>query len=186
MGAAWDVLDSETVYSAPPWVEVRVETVELPDGQIVDDYHQVDLPPYVIVAATRPDDRFVLQRMYKHGLREETITLPAGRIEEGEAPLACAKRELLEETGYEADRWSRLGSFLVDASHGCGRAHFFRAEDAESVAEPDPGDLEEMENVILDRKEARAALEEDRIEVMSSALGLSLALSASPSLASGE
>ena len=68
--------------------------------------------------------------------------LPSGLIEDGEAPLAAAQRELLEETGYRSDRWTPLGSFVVNSNYGAGRVHAFLAVDVERVSEPNSGDLE--------------------------------------------
>jgi ADP-ribose pyrophosphatase len=154
----WQVLTSEPVYHAPPWIQVSRQTLRLPDGRTINDYHQIALADYVIVVAQTSDDHVVLERMYKHGIGRVGLMLPAGAIDAGEAPGDAAKRELLEETGYAASAWQFLGSFVCHANYGCGTAHVFHARNARHVAEPDSGDLEEIEIVLLDPLEVAAAI----------------------------
>ena len=154
----WTVLTSEPVFQSPPWIQVSRQTVRLPDGRMIDDYHQITLADYVIVVAQTVDHRVVIERMYKHGPGRVGLMLPAGGINPGESPLQTAQRELLEETGYSADEWRCLGQFVCHANYGCGLAHIFLAHDARRVADPDSGDLEEMEILLLDPREIRTAI----------------------------
>jgi ADP-ribose pyrophosphatase len=59
------------------------------------------------------DPDVVLERQYRHAAGQFLIELPAGRIEPGEAPLAAAKREMIEETGYRAKRWTLLTKYFA-------------------------------------------------------------------------
>jgi len=77
--------------------------VRLPDGREVRDYLRLEMPSYVVMAAFTPDGRMLCERHYKHGIGRVTLTLPAGTLEENEPPADCARRELLEETGYVGD-----------------------------------------------------------------------------------
>ncbi len=140
----WKVLDSRDLLDASPYLKVRAETVELPDGRQVESFYQVEQPDYALMFVETEDGRVVMLRTYKHGARRVSLTFPAGAIAPGEDPLTAAKRELLEETGYAADDWTGLGDFVVQGNHrGCA-CHMFHARGARKVAEPDDGDLEEM------------------------------------------
>ena len=145
----WQILDDAEVYSAPPWIKVHRQQVRLPNGRIVDDYHQIILPDYVIIAAQTAGGKFVVERQYKHGIGTVSLNLPAGLINHGEEPRHAAKRELLEETGYEADGWRKIGVYVCNSNYGCGRAHVFISRNARKITEPNSGDLEDMEILLL-------------------------------------
>ena len=111
-----------------PWLTVTTQRVRLPNGAILPDY--VLAPPREFSMAFAVDDagRIVLLRQYKHGLGHEAIELPAGYLDSpDEPPLACAQRELREETGFTARHWTPLGSFNLDANRGPSRCHIFLA-----------------------------------------------------------
>jgi ADP-ribose pyrophosphatase len=146
----WLVQDDREVYSAPPWITIHRQRLLLPNGRIVEDYHQIALRDYVIIVAQTTDGKYIAERQYKHGIGKVSLLLPGGVIEAGEEPLLAARRELLEETGYEADNWRALGVYVSDANYGCGNAHFFVASNARKVADPDSGDLEDMQIVLMD------------------------------------
>ena len=141
----WETLSRRELFQAPPWVRVAVEEVRLPSGRIVRDFYEVALPDFALIVAQTTGGPIVTLRQYKHGVRRVSTMLPAGLLEEGEDPLACAQRELLEETGYEAPRWRSLGTFVVDGNRGCGRAHIFLAQEARQVAAPIADELEPLE-----------------------------------------
>lgn len=146
----WQVLDDVEVYSSPPWINVHRQQVRLPNGRVVDGFHQIILPDYTIVAAQTADGKFVVERQYKHGIGTVSLLLPGGVIDHGEEPHNAAKRELLEETGYKADDWQEIGVYVSNSNYGCGRAHVFISRNARKITEPNSGDLEDMEIVLMD------------------------------------
>jgi ADP-ribose pyrophosphatase len=150
---AWEILRSREVYVAEPWVTLSVQQVRLPDGRVVDDYHQVRLPEYTVIFAETTDGQVLVERQYKHRVGGIPLMLPAGLLEPGEDPLQAAQRELMEETGYTATEWRRLGSFVPNANYGCGRAHLYHARNARRVAEADAGDLEDIEILLMPAEE---------------------------------
>ena len=86
----------------------RRDTVRLPDGaQATRDY--IVHPGAVMIVAQLDDGQLVLERQYRYPVKSVMIEFPAGKLDAGEASLACAQRELLEETGYRASRWARAG-----------------------------------------------------------------------------
>jgi ADP-ribose pyrophosphatase len=140
----WRALGGERLLAIPPWIELRRESWQLPDGRQIDDYYRLDLPPYAVIAALTPARELVAERHFRPGAGAVTLALPSGYLDPGEEPLAAARRELLEETGYEATDWSTLGRFVVDGNRGCGVAHLFVARGARKVRDPDSKDLAEM------------------------------------------
>ena len=172
---AWHVLSTRVIYQAKPWVELSIQRVRLPDGRVVEDYHQIRLPEYCMVFAETTEGMVIAARQYRHGVGGECITLPAGLIEESEQALEAMKRELLEETGYTADDWKSLGSYVPNSNYGCGKAHLFSASDARYVKEPCSGDLEESEVLLLTRDEIFQTISEGRIASLSMVAAVSLA-----------
>jgi ADP-ribose pyrophosphatase len=84
------------------------DTVRLPDGHTATREYVLH-PGAVMVVPMLDDGRLVLERQYRHPLGRVMIEFPAGKIDPGEAHLACARRELLEETGYVATGWAHAG-----------------------------------------------------------------------------
>ena len=173
---AWRVLEERRVLDGEPWISVYLQRVELPDGRVVDDYYRVRLPDYVLVVALTEDDQVLLLRHYRHGLKRTTMGVVGGLLEPGEEPEACARRELLEETGHAADSWRSLGSYTPHSNYGCGRAHLFLATGARQVAEPDPGDLEQLELKLVPRAEALDLVRGGEVGSLSAAAALTMAL----------
>jgi ADP-ribose pyrophosphatase len=154
----WTVLDSRDLLDASPFLKLRVETVELPDGRRIDDYYQIEAPSFACVLAETEDGRIITYRQYRHGPRRVGLTFPGGHLSPGEEPLAAAKRELLEETGMEAARWVDLGGYIVNANQGGAWSHMFHATGCRPVADPVSDDLEDTEILFLTRAELLAAI----------------------------
>jgi ADP-ribose pyrophosphatase len=81
------------------------DTIRLPDGRTATRDYLLH-PGAVMVVPLLDDGRIVLERQYRYPLRRVMIEFPAGKLDHGEDRLACAKRELLEETGYVAAEWA--------------------------------------------------------------------------------
>ncbi|MGH6625026.1 MAG: NUDIX domain-containing protein [Burkholderiaceae bacterium] len=84
------------------------DTVRLPDGKTATREYVVH-PGAVMVVALLDDGRVVLERQYRYPVQRVMIEFPAGKLDPGEDTLACAQRELREETGYSAAEWARAG-----------------------------------------------------------------------------
>ena len=172
----WKTLEKRKCYEAPPWIAHSIHKVLLPDGREIDDFNQVEIPDYAVVVATTPEELFILERQYKHGIGEVSLTLPGGSINPNEAPLDAAKREFREETGFVSDDWKHLGTFVGDANYGCGRAWVFRAQKAVQILQPNSGDLEEMEIIHLNYEDVLKSLLRGEIIAVAAVAALGVAL----------
>ncbi|MBE1284555.1 MAG: NUDIX domain-containing protein [Rhodobacteraceae bacterium] len=141
---SWRTLSRRSLFQAAPYVSVSVETVELPDNRVVEDFYQVDLAPCALIVPVMADGRILMLRQYKHGPRRVSLTFPAGFVEDQEPGLCAAKRELLEETGCRAAEWVSMGSYVDNGNQRGCQGHFFLAKGCQRVQPPASGDLEEM------------------------------------------
>lgn len=106
----WKIISEKTVYSTP-WCTVKEETVELPNGDIIDEYSIIELPDVVMIFPLTKDNRVIMVRQYRHGAKKVLMELPAGTYDKNEeAPKIAAQRELQEETGYKTDELVFLGT----------------------------------------------------------------------------
>jgi ADP-ribose pyrophosphatase len=99
-------LGSRTVYQGR-LLHVKEDRVELPNGAPATREYVVHPGAAVIIPLFDNDD-ILLERQYRYPLRRDFIEFPAGKIDPGEDALACAQRELMEETGYAAESWQHL------------------------------------------------------------------------------
>lgn len=102
-------LESQLAYSGV-FFQILHDRVRCPDGHVgVREY--LRHPGAVMIVAMPDPQTVVLERQFRHALGRTFIEMPAGKLEAGEDVLDCARRELLEETGYRARNWERLGAF---------------------------------------------------------------------------
>ena len=141
---------------------------------MIDDYHKIQLLDFALIVAQTPEGKFLVERQYKHGLGQVALTLPAGALGNGENALLAAQRELLEETGYVSNDWQSLGRFTCNGNYGCGAMNLFAARNIHKVANPDSGDLEEMEILFLSTDELMTAVRDGKMPALSNAAAVAL------------
>ena len=140
----------------------RVSRKRLFEGPVFDVVreHGKDIVvhgPAVAIVAVDGSDRVALVRQERAGAGAPLLELPAGTIDEGEEPLAAARRELREETGLHGGEWGELQSFFTTPGFCDERMHVFLATHLEE-GEPAPEDDEELEVVRIPRDELGALL----------------------------
>jgi 8-oxo-dGTP pyrophosphatase MutT (NUDIX family) len=173
----WRILSSEYRISTP-FLRLRADRVELPNGLVVEDYFVRESRGFSVVFALTEDERVVLVRQYKHGIAQIVLELPAGAIDPDETAAQCAERELREETGYGGASFEHVREFLTDPTNSDSRFHLFLARAARPVAQPDPDDTEEIEVVLATPHEVRAMALDGRIAAGSQVAAVLVALAA--------
>ena len=130
-------------------IRVRQDTVRLPNGK-ESSREVVEHPGGVGILAIDGEDRVVLVRQYRYAFERVLTEIPAGKRETGEEPFLTAQRELKEEIGAEAGRWTELGALI--ASPGCygETLYLYMAEDL-TFGETHPDEDEFLEVLCMDR-----------------------------------
>ena len=108
------VLASRVVYRGPVFWVTKDSVIEPGSERVRRDVVRHSGSVVILAVDERDSQPYVLlERQYRHAAGDHLWELPAGRIDKGEKPLAAAKRELLEETGYTATRWQRILRFYA-------------------------------------------------------------------------
>lgn len=143
-------------------INLRVDTVAAADGR-TSTREVVEHPGAVLLLALDSEDNIFLVRQYRHPVGRSLLELPAGTLEEGEEPEACAQRELREETGFRSGRLEPLGGMFMTPGYCNEYIHLFLATDLEE-SPLDTGDEEDIRTLRLPLAEALRLVESGEIE----------------------
>jgi ADP-ribose pyrophosphatase len=151
-------------------LKVHRDTVRLPDGS-EGQREYIRHTGAVAIVALFEDGKVLLERQFRYPNRREFIEIPAGKLEPGEPHLDTAKRELLEETGYVAAHWARLGVIHTAIGYTDEAIELFLAQGLEyRAAQLDAGEFLEVLKVPFE--EAIVMIREGRITDSKTIVGL--------------
>ncbi|MHB1179558.1 MAG: NUDIX hydrolase [Daejeonella sp.] len=142
----WERISSKYLVRAD-WATLRVDTCRMPDGTVIPDYYVLEYPDWVNVVALTEDNQVILVRQYRHAAGEEILELPGGVMEKGESPEQAARRELLEETGYEFDKVEFLSELYANPATATNKTHCFLATGGKKTSEQN---LDRGEEIIIE------------------------------------
>jgi ADP-ribose pyrophosphatase len=156
-------------------VKLDVDQVRLPDG------HQttrevIRHPGATVIVPLLPDGRVLMIRQYRYAAGQELLELPAGTLDPTDPdPLACAKRELVEETGHSAAVWVPLGSFYTTPGFTTELIHCFLARELSPSTEHTGDEDERIEIVTLPLSSALTLARQGQMRDAKTMVGLFLA-----------
>lgn len=170
------VISSKLAYKGKVF-SVFTDKVEEPGGAInTRDVirHNGSIVILAIDESKNPQDpEIILERQYRHAAGRFLLELPAGRIEPGEAPLAAAKREMIEETGYRAKRWTLLANYFASPGFLAETMQIYLARDIREGAAT-PEDDETIEVIRLPLSEVLASIADNKIQDGKTLIGVML------------
>lgn len=124
---SFKTLSSKLIYRARIF-DLKAVSMKAPDGH--QFRHEVIVHPgAAVIIPILKGEQFVLVKQYRTAVAKSIWEFPAGTLEQNEAPLSCAKREIVEETGFEAKRWRKLVSFFPAPGISTEFMHIFLASD---------------------------------------------------------
>ncbi|WP_205942428.1 NUDIX hydrolase [Pedobacter sp. SYP-B3415] len=116
----WKKLDSRYLVNEK-WATLRVDTCELPDGIVKDDYYVLEYPDWVNAIAVTADGEIILVQQYRHAADIISLEVPGGVIDAGEEPETAIRRELLEETGYSFEKCELIATLYANPATSTNR-----------------------------------------------------------------
>lgn len=143
-------------------LKLHVDTVRLPNGRETTK-EIIEHPGAVAIIPILGNGKVLVVEQYRTAARRRMMEIPAGTLEADEAPLACAKRELIEETGYAAGRFTRLFSCYLAPGYSSEKIHFFLARQLVRT-KARPAEDEFITVRAMDLNEALKAIERGKIQ----------------------
>ncbi len=140
----WKVLESTYLFREP-WLTVRKDKCELPNGHVMPAFYVSEYPTWVSAFALTADNKVLMVKQYRHGIEEVSIETPGGVVDEGEDATTAIKRELKEETGYEFDSVEFLGKVSPNPSTNNNYLHMFLMKGGIKTSEQNLDDSEDVE-----------------------------------------
>jgi ADP-ribose pyrophosphatase len=128
----FELLKSEIVYPGRAFT-IRRDTLRLPDGHEAR-FDIVEHVGSVVILPLDDHGNLLFVRQYRHASGQDLLELPAGTLDEGEAPESCARREVREETGMAAGQLDHLGGFYLAPGYSTEYMHVYLATELH----PDP------------------------------------------------
>lgn len=158
----WKLLDSKYILKRP-WATLRMDKLQMPNGNIKDEYYVLEYPTWVNMIGITTDQQVLFVKQYRHGAGEILVELPAGVVEPGEEPAQGAHREMLEETGYAFQSIEKICELYANPATSGNITHTFLLQGGSKVQEQELDDSEDIEVILMSIEQAREYLLANKI-----------------------
>ncbi len=148
------------------WATLRVDTCDLQNGTVKDDYYVLEYPNWVNAVALTADNKIIMVRQYRHGADIISLEIPGGVIDGDEAPEDAIKREMLEETGYSFESSELMGITYPNPATSNNVTHMYLLKggikthdqhlDDHEILEVEEYSIEEVKQLLKDNKIAQS------------------------------
>lgn len=154
---SWPRIDSQQLGDYRVF-QLRQDTRISPRTGQRHDFYVLNTGDWVNVVPITPDNKVVLIRQFRHGIAEITLEIPGGMVDGEELPVSSARRELLEETGYEAEEMIHIGTVTPNPAILNNRCHTFLARNARRVTQQTMDGSEDIRVDVVDAAEVPALI----------------------------
>lgn len=158
----WKVLESEYLYNEP-WLTVRKEKCELPNGKIMPAYYTLEYPTWVSAFALTKEGKVLMVKQYRHGLEVISTELPGGVVDKGETTEKAIERELKEETGYVFDSYEYVGKICANPATTNNYMHMYIAKGGIKKFDQSLDETEDVEVEVYSIEEVKQLVKENKI-----------------------
>jgi ADP-ribose pyrophosphatase len=158
----YKTLSSEYLHREP-WLTVRKDTVEVPNGHVIPAYYVLEYPDWVNTIGLTKEGQMVMVRQHRYGLKKTAYELCAGVAEEGEDTVDSAKREMLEETGYGNGEWRKIMTIAPNPSTQTNWVHCYLATGLEKIADQNLEKSEDITVHLFEPEQVKEMLANDEI-----------------------
>jgi len=158
----WTILHSKYALNER-WIKVRQDHCQMPDGREVNPYYVLEYPDWINVLALDQRQNVILTRQYRHGIGATVLELPSGSVDPNEPPLETARRELLEETGYEFEQLIQTSVVSPNPGNHANLAYSFLATGGKKVKEPVFDESEEIETLLVPLEDFKLLLANNQL-----------------------
>ena len=183
----WELTSCEHIVE-DEYIDFRKCAYKLPDGTIFEPFYNYSRRDYVVIVATDEDGKYICVKQFRHGINRVTVEFCAGGLErlDGkeygscndpaavEDALEAAKRELLEETGYESEDWKYLFRVPSNATMADNYANIYVAKNCRKVAGQNLDDTEFLNVHLYDRQELEQLIQDGDFPQMAHIMALLL------------
>lgn len=150
----WKTTSSKYVLDTK-FIKVRQDSVELPNGTMMDDYFIIEKKNVSLIVAMDENQNIILKEEYRYPIDKDLIELPGGTFELNETnPIEVAKRELKEETGYISEDWELLFTNYDYPTKDVNQVNVYLARNIKKVAGQELDFSENIEYKLVPLKEA--------------------------------
>jgi len=159
----WPCIRSQTNQSFRVF-SVRTDTALSPRTGMEHDFYIIESMDWINIIPLTADHQVVMVRQYRHGSREVTLEIPGGLLDSGDTPEEAASRELLEETGYQAEEMVKIGVVNPNPAIFSNRCYTFVARNVNKVSNSNPDQTEDIEVVLIPLSEIPELIRKGEID----------------------